>query len=239
MHKIYSRPRIRIPQIQTKKVSLDILNKRKKLVQIILILVIAFSVVKLVLDAVLPIFNTLCENRAKSIATMVSNEQATNVMAQHSYDELFTIEKDNNGNIVMIKSNVIPINEIISDVANKIQEQIDQRGRENIEIAIGSFTGFKLLAGRGPGVKIRISSIGSVETDLRSEFVSQGINQTIHRIYLQVKCRINILTPFDNIEQEITNQVLLMENVIVGNIPSTYYNLDGLNGTSDALEVIQ
>lgn len=103
----------------------------------------------------------------------------------------------------------------------------------------GSFTGFKLLAGRGPGIKIRISTIGEVETDLRSEFTSQGINQTLHRVYLQVKCNINILTPFDNISREITNQVLLMENVIVGNIPNTYYNLEGINGSSEALEIIE
>lgn len=239
MHKIYSRPRIRLPKIVVKDVPPEILKRRKKIIEIIIILMIAFSVVKLVLDAVLPIFNTLCENRAKSIATIVSNEQATIVMTEHSYDELFTIEKDNNGNIVMIKANVVPINEIISDVANKIQEQIDQRGRENVEIALGSFTGFKLLAGRGPGIKIRISSIGNVETDLRSEFTAQGINQTLHRVYLQVKCRVSILTPFNDIEQEITNQVLLIENVIVGNIPSTYYNLEGLNGRSDALELVE
>lgn len=103
----------------------------------------------------------------------------------------------------------------------------------------GSFTGFKLLAGRGPGIKITISTIGDVETDLRSEFTAQGINQTLHRVYLQVKCNVNILTPFENTSREITNQVLLMENIIVGNIPSTYYNLEGINGNSDALEVIQ
>ncbi len=81
----------------------------------------------------------MCERKAKSIATIVSNEQATNVMKEHSYDELFTLEKDNNNNITMVKSNVIAINEIISDVAVKIQEDIDNRGRENIEIAIRKF----------------------------------------------------------------------------------------------------
>lgn len=237
MYKIYSRPRIKIPKIRKNKRFND--KNLEKLVKIIIILIIAFSTVKLVLDAVLPIFDTLCENRAKSIATIISNEQATNIMKDHTYDELFTIEKDSNGNITMVKSNVITINEIISDVANKIQEEINVRGRENIEIALGSFTGFKLLAGKGPGVKIRISSIGNVETDLRSEFIAQGINQTLHRIYLQVKCEVNILTPFDNISKEITNQVLLIENVIVGNIPNTYYNLEGLDGTNDALEIIE
>lgn len=139
MHKIYSRPRIRIPKIilQSRK---RIQNEKiKKMTTMLVILIIAFSTVKLILDAVLPIFDTLCENRAKSIATIISNEQATNVMREHTYDELFTIEKDNSGNITMIKSNVIPINEIISDVANKIQEEINKRGRENIEIALREF----------------------------------------------------------------------------------------------------
>lgn len=102
----------------------------------------------------------------------------------------------------------------------------------------GSFTGLKILSGRGPGIKIRISSVGDVATDLRSEFVSQGINQTLHRVYLQVDTSVNILTPFDNIEKEISNQVLLMENVIIGEIPNTYYNLEGLNN-GDELEVIE
>ena len=96
-----------------------------------------------------------------------------------------------------------------------------------------------MLAGKGPGVKITISTIGDVETELKSEFIAQGINQTLHRVYLQVKCEVNILTPFDNISREITNQVLLMENVIVGNIPNTYYNLEGMKEDLDALEVIE
>lgn len=136
MHKIYSRPRIRIPRIIIQSKNRIQSEKAKKMTTLLVILIIAFSTVKLILDAVLPIFDTLCENRAKSIATIISNEQATNVMREHTYDELFTIEKDNSGNIRMIKSNVIPINEIISDVANKIQEEINERGRENIEIAL-------------------------------------------------------------------------------------------------------
>lgn len=96
-----------------------------------------------------------------------------------------------------------------------------------------------MLSGRGPGVKIRISSIGNIETNLNSEFTSQGINQTLHRIYVDINYNVKVLTPFKDIERKITNKVLLAENVIVGNIPDTYYNLEGLNGTSDALEMVE
>mgnify|MGYP001626019511 FL=1 len=133
MPKIYSRNKIRIPSL-----IVNIKNKRK----VILIMVFLTAIIvsgKIMLSAINPIFETLCEDKAKSIATMISNEQATNVMREHSYDEIFTIEKDTNGNITMIKSNVIPINEIISDVAIKIQEEIDKQGREDIEIALRKF----------------------------------------------------------------------------------------------------
>ncbi len=238
MSKIYSRPRIRIPKVFISKLDNKNFGKKQKVVKIFIIMIIAFSTIKIVLDAILPIFDTLCKDRAKSIATIISNEQATVVMREHQYDELFSFEKDNDGNIIMIKSNIGPINEIISDVAIKIQNQIDEKGRDDVEIAFGSFTGFKLLAGRGPGVPITISSIGNVETDLKSEFSAQGINQTLHRVFLQIKCEVSILTPYNNITEVITNQVLIAENVIVGRIPSTYYNLNGLDN-SNAIDIIE
>ena len=88
------------------------------------------------------------------------------------------------------------------------------------------------------GIKIVVSSIGNVETDLRSEFIAQGINQTFHRVYLQIKCEIKILTPFNIITQSIDNQVLLLENVIVGHVPNTYYNLDGID-KNNAVDLIE
>ena len=136
MSKIYSRPRIRIPKIFLTNIGDKNFRKKQKMTKIFIIMVIAVSTVKIVLDAILPIFDTLCKDKAKSIATIISNEQATVVMREHSYEELFTIEKDNDGNITMIKSNVFPINEIISDVAVKIQNEIDTKGRDNIEIAM-------------------------------------------------------------------------------------------------------
>ena len=139
MNKIYSRPRIRIPKFLLNNSKKLTTKKGKKLIKILVILSIAFVTAKLVLDSILPIFDTLCANKAKSIATIVSNEQATNVMKNYSYDELFTIEKDNSGNINMIRSNIIVINEIISDVANRIQEDLDTRGGENVEIALRKF----------------------------------------------------------------------------------------------------
>ena len=111
-------------------------KKKTNKLKIIIIIVIAFFTVTTILKAVYPIFDDLCESKAKSIATIISNEEATNVMKEHSYDELFTIEKDTNNNIGMIKSNIIKINEITSDIALRIQKRIDEIEKDNIEIAL-------------------------------------------------------------------------------------------------------
>lgn len=238
MSKIYSRPRIDLNRYLFINNEKRDNKKKRRRGYLFLIIIIAIITVKIILNSVTPIFYNLCDNKAKSVATLVSNEQATIVMKEHPYEDFFSVEKDSNGNITMIKSNVSFINEVISDIAVKIQTEINSKGRDDVKIALGSFSGFPLLANRGPYVNIKISTIGNVETDLKSEFTARGINQTLHRVYLVVDCEVSILTPFKNTIENITNQVLIAENVIVGNIPNTYYNLDGLN-REDGIEIIE
>lgn len=138
----------------------------------------------------------------------------------------------------MISSNVIVINEIISDIAIKIQEELNKIENSKFKISMGSFTGSRVLSGRGPRMEVKMSTIGNLDTDLRSEFSDAGINQTLHKIYLQVECQVVILTPFDTIEEKIANQVLLSEAVIVGTTPSTYYNFEGVPNGNE-LEIIE
>ena len=83
-----------------------------------------------------------------------------------------------------------------------------------------------------------MSTVGNVETELASQFSEAGINQTLHRIYLNVSCKVTILTPFNSIEENITNQVLIAEAVILGDVPSTYYNLNGLK-SDDLIELVE
>ncbi len=119
----------------------------------------------------------------------------------------------------MVSANIITVNEITSGVAVNIQKSLDNHSDTEVKLALGSFTGSKLLSSIGPNIKINLSTVSKINTDLRSEFESKGINQTIHRVYLQIDCTVNILTPLETFQSEVSNQVLLIENVIVGEIP--------------------
>lgn len=246
IEKIYSRKRIKLPKIkfaycnkkEQKRISIEKKQKLVKIFRILIVLNIAFLVSGMIIKAIEPIIKAECVTIAKAIATKISNEQATKVMTAYEYEDLTNITKDENGNIKMINSNIITINKIISDIPILMQEELDKEENSEFYIRLGSFLGSKILAGRGPKVAIKMAVNGNVETDLKSEFTSAGINQTLHRIYLEVRCNAIILTPFNTIEERIINQVLLAEGVIVGEIPNTYYNLEGL-GQDQILDTME
>ena len=238
-YKIYSRPRLNIAFLKNSPKSHRSRIRIKKIMPIALVVFIAILTCFSVWNFINPIFESLCEDKAKSVATIITNEETTNIMKKYNYDTFFTIEKDDNGNVQMINANVLKINEVTSDIAINIQNRLDEKQKNSVYLAIGAITGISYLSGFGPRIRLNICSSGSVDTDLRSEFISQGVNQTMHRVYLDIKTNVNILTSFKTIQKTIENQVLIAENVIVGDIPSTYYNFKGSNGDEEALRLIE
>ncbi len=237
--KIYSRNRFRLPKI----IIQNNMNPKKqrnasKVTKIVVILIIAISVATIGINGIQPIIEENCKSIARSVATKVSNIKVTEVMAKYEYDDILEISKDQNGNITRVGTNIFTINKIISDIPVYIQEELEREENSKFKIPLGSFLGSKLFSGMGPKVNIKIQMVGDIQTDLRSEFSTAGINQTLHRIYLEIKCNVVILTPFKTIQEEISNQVLIAEGVIVGEIPNTYYNLDGIT-KDNAIDIIE
>ena len=235
--KIYSRSRLRLPKITFKNRDMN-QKDLSKLFKIAIILAIAISTASFGIKGIQPIIEKNCKSMAKSVATKVSNIKATEVMAKYEYDDILEISKDQNGNINRVGTNIFTINKIISDIPVYIQEELEREENSSFKIPLGSFLGSKLFSGMGPKVNVKVQMVGDMETDLRSEFTSAGINQTLHRIYLEIKCRVIILTPFETMEEVIANQVLIAEGVIVGDIPNAYYNLNGIT-KDNAIDIIE
>lgn len=234
--KIYTRNRFRLPRFSFKEPRYQ--QKTGKIIKILLILLIAFTVVYLSLQVIEPIMEVQCVAMAKSIATKISNDEASKVMANYAYDDLLNVVKDEQGNVKMVETNIITINQIISSIPIQIQNTIEKSENNTFQIRLGSLLGNQFLAGRGPNVTIKMDISGTVDTELKSEFVAAGINQTLHKIYLELQCDVIILTPINTIERQITNQVLLAEGVIVGEVPSAYYHLQGIS-ESNAIDIIE
>lgn len=212
---------------------------KRKTLKVLIVLVVALLVYEAIMSYIEPVFEVLCEEKVKSEATIISNQESTKVMNKYQYEELYTIEKDEAGNIVIIKSNVVPINNMVSDLTEAIQNRFNEMENTEINIPIGNLFGIYYFSGMGSSIPAKVRISGTLDTEIKSEFLSKGINQTLHRVYANFECYVKIITPIKNFEKKITNQVIIAEHVIVGNIPDTYYNLEGMNSSDDTLNVIE
>ena len=158
------------------------------------------------------------------------------VLDNIDYSNIVTMEKDEKNNI--LKTDVVTINKIASDIALEVEKQFYNLKDSYIYIPIGSLSGNKYLSGIGPKINIKVAPIGNVITQIKNEFESKGINQTVYRVYLELTCNVGVSTPYKNIESSVENQVLLVETVLVGNVPETFYDLEAIP-QDDVLEVMQ
>ena len=238
IEKIYSRNRIKFHSFLNNKNDKKIDKKYSFLFNVVIIILTAIITFRALLGAINPILNRLCMDEAKNIATKISNEQASLIMNKYKYEDIITILRDDNGNIKMLQTNIKSVNELTSDIPNNIVSALKSEENSNISIYLGSILGLKILSAQGPKINVRIANVGNVETSLESQFVEQGINQTLHRIYLEIVCEVSILTPYDTISKKITNQVLIAESVIVGNVPDAYYNIQTNDSVGDSLTLV-
>ena len=160
-------------------------------------------------------------------------------MNKYQYDQLYTIEKDESGDIVVVRANVVPINNLISYLTENIQREFDDLNNVKVELPFGSLTGVYFMSGFGPKIPINVSVAGTVDTNIKSEFIAQGINQTLHRVFVDFDCDMKIITPVKNFSQNVKNQVIIAEHVIVGNIPNSYYNFEGLENALYTLNIVE
>ena len=192
MDSIYSRKRINIPKIKGFYTKNN--NKNKKILTVFVIVCVGVLTFYNILKSIDPIFDGLCIQKAKTIATEIINEESNVVLNDINYKDIVSIVKDEANNTNILKTDVVVINKIASDIALKVERRLQNNKDEEISVPVGALTGNKYLAGMGPGMKIKAIPTGNVITELKTEFEAQGINQTMYRIYLEIKCETNILT---------------------------------------------
>lgn len=172
--------------------------------------------------------------QVRAIATNSVNVAATSVLNDGiTYDQLFEVVKDQDGKITMIQANSPRINKIAREIANLAQANLDSLGTQEIAIAAGTFTGLALLTGFGPDVTIKIVPIGTANCDFVSYFQPAGINQTLHKIYIDVYADIDIITPIDQPRVQVKAEILVCENLIIGQVPEVYLNMADISDMLD------
>ena len=171
-----------------------------------------------------PLLGSLATTRVSNAVNRIVYQAVNEAIdsGQIAYEQLVSYEKDNEGRITMVRSNMAAFNRLQSQILDLILGRIDQVSARELSIPVGSLTGSPLLAGRGPCIRVRMQAVGSTDASLRNAFSAAGINQTRHQILLSVDVYTSILLPGFTASTKVSNEIAVAETVIVGSVPETY-----------------
>lgn len=207
------------------------LKKLKKGIILAVIFLVIVVVCIYTLNSVSPTIVAFSEAKIKSLTTAAVNSAIFEVMLEPiSYGDLVSIEKNADGEITLIAANSMIINKLARDMAQSTETYIEKMGEQVVKIPIGTLSGSPLLAGKGFKVTIRVLPLGSVKCQFVSEFETAGINQTRHKIYLDVVATISIVLPTSQSIVKTNTPVLVSESIIVGKVPDTYLSAGSIFG---------
>lgn len=164
---------------------------------------------------------------ATDIVTKAVNDSINAVIGRgiYGFDYFINLEKDSDGNVTAITSDMAHINTLSTDILNSVIESTDN-GVITVGIPLGNLTGLNLLLNKGPDVNVQIIMLTSSRVDFRNEVVSCGINQAKYQLVLEVTIDIDILIPWGTESTSTVTEVIVADTVIVGKVPDTYLNME-------------
>ena len=208
-------------------------NPKKKRIKprffIIILILIIFNVVLYIFDKkVFPYVLQKSETMVRAKAVDTISEVSMNVFtSEFKYDDVIKIDKDPDGNINLIRADTIKLNKLSSEIALQCNDELKKMGDMGVDVPMGWITERSVFYDLGPEINIKIQPIGNINIDYDSKFESAGINQTRHKIYLNVKAVVRIVVPLHSEDIEVDCDIPVAETIVVGKIPETALDFNG------------
>ncbi|MGI6678655.1 MAG: sporulation protein YunB [Dehalobacterium sp.] len=175
------------------------------------------------LDLILrPAIIKVAESKTQLMATKIINEAVQKNVSMINYQELVGIHKDNDNRVVLMMPDIVLINRIATQTIIDIEMEFEKMETQGFSLPLGLVTGSTLFSNTGPHIRIGITPVGMIDVNMKDEFIEAGINQTKHRIYLNVKTNLQIVVPFLRSDVNVAVDVPITESIIVGPIPEWY-----------------
>lgn len=206
------------------------LRKIRSLFRFSLVLLAAIVVLFLVFRSrYRDVIRELAETQVKNTTSDLTNDAIAKQIADGiiQYDRIVFFEKDLEGRITALKTNMSEINRLKTDILNIINDEILALDTSDIGIPLGSLFLPELLSGKGPAIPVHILSIRNSDASFTSNFVQAGINQTLHQLIMLVSVDVAILVLGQTGSFTITSEVVVAETVIVGAVPNTFLQTGG------------
>ncbi|MFA9422554.1 MAG: sporulation protein YunB [Sedimentibacter sp.] len=206
-------------------------NQKKAFVKFIFLIIMVFVLVTYyyVETSIKPTLVSICEVKAKIIATQIINDTVRDELNKNTLKEQILIPTyDKEGKVNMIRTDAVVMNTISSNIAKNVQQKIVNLKNQPFAIPLFTALDSQLLANKGPNLKFTVLNQGSVLVDFVTEFAESGINQTRYKIYITVDVDMRVISPVTTSNINIGNNVLIAEVVIVGEVPDSYMSFPSL-----------
>lgn len=212
----------------TKKPKIRLKVKYNKGIIAVIVIFFVFNLIFYFINKnILPISLGIAEEKLKIEATKVINETALDIYSEEfDYSNMIITEKDNDGNITMLRADTIKLNYLSSKLVLESNEKISKLEEVGMEIPFGYISKNLMFYNLGPKLKIKLNQMGNIVTNYESVFESAGINQTRHKIYLNVDMKMKVIVPLNSKEVAVSCQIPISETIIVGKIPNTAIELN-------------
>jgi len=182
-----------------------------------------------------PVVFTYCDALIASLGMDSINKSSADVVALYEYSDFIEIGRDANGKILYLGTNTPLVNGFVRSLALRCENALSAIGKQTAVIPAGAFTGSALMSNSGPKISVDITFFSTVRCDFVTTFENVGINQTRHSIYAKIDVLFNTVLPIAEHEIFLTNNVLVAENVLIGEIPGVYV---GDKNATDYLDLI-
>ena len=175
------------------------------------------------------VIRDLAETQVKNTTSDLTNDAIAKQIAAGiiQYDRIVYFEKDLDGRITALKTNMSEVNRLKTDILNLINDEILALDTSDIGIPLGSLFLPELFSGKGPAIPVHILSIRNSDAAFSSKFSQAGINQTLHQLTMIVSVDVAVLVLGQTSSFTVNSEVVVAETVIVGDVPSTFLQTGG------------
>lgn len=202
---------------------------RRLFTVVFLLLVLALGAFGLLREKYRAVIQELAETQVKNSTSDLTNDSIAKQIENGniSYDRIVYFEKDLNGRITALKTNISEVNRLKTDILNIINDEILALDGSDIAIPVGSIFLPEFFSGKGPGIPVHILSIRNADANFVSHFSEAGINQTLHQVTMEVSIDVAVLVLGKTTSFSMTSEVIVAETVIVGEVPDTLLQTGG------------
>ena len=201
-------------------------RRRTRIILRITLLLIAVCAL-LYWRSLLPTIREVVRITVSNRGSQAINDAVAALLADDPEDSaaLVLLQKDVKGNVTAVETNTARVNRLRTKVLEAVDKQIREVSVAEIGIPLGNILMPSLFSGVGPLLPVRILSVSSSDAEFESSFAAAGINQTVHRISLNVRLTMTVLSPAGTEEISSDAQIIAAETVIVGVVPETYWKV--------------